>query len=123
MYRKHLTLDSYNGTLMGIVDMPTGIYDTSSPGGLSSTDHHWTLGLYGKGNRVDDMYFGTGERYVAGEYGNLYEPNAHSAMYSLYGGPSTAKTDFTTLTGDAYYWNNMTRLPPHNPFTPVSNKL
>lgn len=44
-----------------------------SPGGVSSQHHHYTKGFYGKGNSSSDIYGGQGERYISGEYGNLYE--------------------------------------------------
>ncbi|HSA76254.1 MAG TPA: hypothetical protein VLE02_01795 [Nitrosarchaeum sp.] len=44
-----------------------------SPGGVSSQHHHYTKGFYGKGNSSSDIYGGQGERYISGEYGNLYQ--------------------------------------------------
>jgi len=44
----------------------------SSPGGLSSTYHHWTRGFYGFGNSQVDKIDELGNKFVTGEYGNMY---------------------------------------------------
>jgi hypothetical protein len=43
-----------------------------SPGGASSTQHHYTKGFYGQGGSSSDLYAGQGDRYISGEYGNMY---------------------------------------------------
>lgn len=103
---KYLNFDQYNGSLGGLQEYPAGPYDVASPGGMSSMNHHWTNGFYGKPERTYDVYAGTGDRYISGEYGNLYTPNSHASINDIYGGPQTAQTDYQTLSGDPYYWNN-----------------
>jgi len=45
----------------------------SSPGGVSSVQHHWTKGFYGNGASTYDVYAGEGNAYPYGELGNLYQ--------------------------------------------------
>lgn len=103
---RYLNFDQYNGSLGGLQEFPAGAYDVASPGGMSSIYHHHTQGFYGRSERNYDVYAGTGERYISGEYGNLYEPNSHASINDYYGGPQTAQTDNQTLSGNPYYWNN-----------------
>jgi len=49
-----------------------------SPGGVSSTHHHYTGGFYGRGGNSLDIYAGQGYRYPSAEFGSLYEVG-HSA--------------------------------------------
>jgi hypothetical protein len=102
---RYLTLNSYNGALGGIQPNPAGPNDTPSPGGLSSIDHHWTHGLFGWPEQVTDAYAGTGDRYIYGQYGNMYTPNAHTDLYTDYHGPHTDRTEYRDLHGDPYFWN------------------
>jgi len=102
--KKYLTLNDYDGSLGGILELPSGANDTPSPGGMSSIDHHWTHGLFGYGDRTLDAYEGTGDRYIYGPYGNLYTPNAHASIYDDYRGPSTDRTQHVDLHGDPYFW-------------------
>lgn len=44
----------------------------ASPGGVSSTQSHYTKGFYGQGGSSSDMYAGQGDPYKDGIYGNLY---------------------------------------------------
>ncbi len=53
-------------------DVPDDIV-IGSPGGTSSTYHHWTKGMYGTGGSSNDIYGGDAPRYLYGEYGNMYE--------------------------------------------------
>ena len=105
--KRYLTFDEYNGSLVGLQPMPAGSHDVASPGGLSSQSTHWTHGLFGRPDTHSDVMYGEGERYVYGNYGNMYVPNSHAAIYSLYQGPSTAQTEYRTLIGEPYYWENM----------------
>lgn len=111
MTHRYLNFDQYNGSLGGLQEYPAGPYDVASPGGMSSMYHHPTQGFYGRPERNYDVYAGTGERYISGEYGNLYEPNSHASINDYYGGPQTAQTDNQTLSGDPYYWNNSSQNP------------
>lgn len=69
----------FNGSmyLPPSIEIPTDfeVPDTNligSPGGLSSTAHHYTKGFYGIGGSSSDIYGGQGVRDIYGEYGNLY---------------------------------------------------
>jgi hypothetical protein len=106
MYGKYLTMDQFDGSLGGRMPLPAGPYDVSSPGGMSTIQHHWTRGMFGIPERTYDVYAGTGDRYISGVYGNLYQPNAHSYVNDFYYGPDTQKTEYSTLEGDPYFWNN-----------------
>lgn len=118
---KYLTLNQYDGSLGGTHAHtgpheipPAGYYDVASPGGLASIQHHWTHGLFGKPEQVYDAYAGTGDRYIAGEYGNLYKPRSHASVYDLYRGPSSNATEYQTFSGEPYYWQLPTGEPPSN---------
>lgn len=102
---RYLSLDRYDGSLTGLQQYPPGQYDVATPGGLSSMQHHWTRGFGGVGDRVSDVFAGTGDRYISGEYGSMYQPNSHSAAHDMYAGPTTAATQRTTLDGNPYYWD------------------
>lgn len=92
---KHQTLGNYEGSLYGQPRYePDGIgYDfevpdnlvVATPGGVSTQHHHWTKGFYGRGNTSSDIYAGQGQRYISGEYGNLYQSGQSSAEnYGMY---------------------------------------
>jgi hypothetical protein len=113
---RYLLFDNYDGTLGGRLPLPAGPDDVSSPGGLSDIQHHWTGGMFGMQERTYDVYAGTGDRYPAGEYGNLYRPNSHGDVHSYYRGPDTGKTENQTMVGDPYFWNNKSETTPPNKF-------
>ena len=82
----------YQGNLYGSPQW-TGIeYDRevsdnnviSSPGGVASTMGHYTKGFYGEGGTSSDFYAGQGQRYIAGEYGNLYQVGDMAAQQMGY---------------------------------------
>lgn len=54
----------------------------SSPGGVSSTQHHWTKGFYGSGGSSGDIYAGSGQPYLYGNFGNMYQ-QGDTATYDL----------------------------------------
>lgn len=98
---------NYNGSLYGNFPEYEGIeYDwevpnksvVSSPGGVSSVQHHWTKGFYGKGNTSSDIYAGQGDRYISGEYGNMYQA----------GQTATQDQGYYTDAPDYQYWKNET---------------
>src|SRR5688572_15813895 len=99
MSGRYLTLDRYNGSLMGLQDNPAGPEDVSSPGGLATIQHHWTHGLGGVGDRTRDVFAGMGDRYSQGVYGHLYHPNSHSSVNDYYYGPQTLQTQNSMLNG------------------------
>jgi hypothetical protein len=103
--KRYLYLDEYDGSLTGLQSNPAGNYDVASPGGLASTQHHWSRGLFGPPERVTDAYAGTGDRYINGEYGNLYVPASHGNVYNNFRGPHSDRTEHSTMRGDPYFWN------------------
>lgn len=75
------SLTEYQGGLYGKPDffgleydqeIPTNLI-VASPGGSSSTYHHYTKGFYGVGGSSSDLYAGEGRRYPYAEFGNLYQ--------------------------------------------------
>jgi hypothetical protein len=81
MSRNYQELHRYKGSLYGRPEYNGIEYDfevpdnlvTASPGGVSTTQHHWTKGLYGAPSSTHDIYGGDGYRYQYGEFGNLYQ--------------------------------------------------
>ena len=51
----------------------------SSPGGVSSTMHHYTNGFYGQGGSSADLYAGEGKTYPYGIYGGMYMSGSMAA--------------------------------------------
>lgn len=111
MSRRYLPLNDYDGSLIGLQSNPAGPYDVPSPGGLASMQHHWSHGLFGPPERVVDVYAGTGDRYIHGEYGNMYVPNSHANVYNNYRGPHSDRTENSTIRDDPYYWNEKKSSP------------
>lgn len=106
---KYINLNYYNGTLEGVkesyfAEKGLPLDSAISPGGLSTLKHHWTEGMGGPGDIFPSVFAGTGDRYVASEYGNLYTPNAHASVHDYYRGPHSNLTENTTLSGKPYYW-------------------
>lgn len=98
---------TYNGSMYGDTPEYQGMeYDwevpnnsvVSSPGGVSSVHHHWTKGMYGRGNTSSDIYAGQGDRYISGEYGNMYQAGQTAAQDQGY----------YTDAPDYQYWKNET---------------
>ena len=104
MSRQYLTLNRYDGSLSGLLDGPAGPEDVVSPGGLATIQHHWTQGMGGPGDRTSDVFAGTGERYVSGEYGHMYHPNSHGSVHDYHYGPHTVATKDQMLSGRPYHW-------------------
>ena len=81
-------IGNYNGSLYGTPQHQGLEYDwevpdhgiVGSPGGVSTVHHHPTKGFYGRGNTSSDIFAGTGQGYLAGGFGNLYE-TGHNAIY------------------------------------------
>lgn len=80
--RLYQTLTNYDGGLSGLPPSYNGVeYDyeipsnlvIGSPGGVSTIHHHWTKGFDGRGNTSSDIYAGQSQRYISGEYGNMYQ--------------------------------------------------
>jgi len=103
---KYLKLNDYNGSLHGLKSYPAGPEDVSSPGGLATIQHHWTHGMGGKGDLTPDVFAGTGDRYISGEYGHMYHPESHASVHDRYSGPYTDLTKNSKLNGQPYYWES-----------------
>jgi hypothetical protein len=68
-----------------------------SPGGASTTHHHWSHGIYGAGASDSNKFGFQGYRTDHGINGNLYQPGLPAAdSLGLYPGQYP----------DAQYWNN-----------------
>jgi hypothetical protein len=82
-------LDRYKGSLYGSLQYNGIEYDfevsdnqvVGSPGGLSSTHHHYTKGMYSPEVSYSDIYGGTAPAYPYGEFGNLYQTGQSSPYY------------------------------------------
>jgi hypothetical protein len=80
-------INNYKGGLVGTPEFSGIEYDwevpdnivVSSPGGVSTTQHHYTKGFYGDGASSWDVYAGEGKRYPYGVHGNLYQTGFDSA--------------------------------------------
>jgi len=108
MHKRYQSFQEIDGSLMGRQANPPGPLDISSPGGLFVNAHGpYFGGMFGPPEQTTDVYSGTGERYISGEYGNLYKPHDHASITDYYNGPQSARTEFTTLGGRPYYWMNM----------------
>ncbi|MDB4769348.1 hypothetical protein OAG24_00135 [bacterium] len=84
-----------------------------SPGGVDSTRHHYTKGFYGRGNTSSDIYAGQQERYISGEYGNLYN-TGHTASQEM---------GYYNGAPDKKWWLNQppqqgSNQPPQGPYPP-----
>lgn len=97
---------TYDGSLYGATKYDGLEYDwevpnesiVESPGGVSTVHHHWTKGFYGRGNTSSDIYAGQGNRYIAGEYGNLYQS----------GQTASQEQGYYVDAPDYQYWQNET---------------
>ena len=122
MSRRYLTLNNYDGSITGLDGMPAGPNDVVSAGGLASIQHHWTQGMGGLGDRTTDVFAGTGERYTAGPYGNLYHPESHGSVHERHYGPHTVDTQQKTLAGQPYHWESKSsKLPIGNDNSSIEN--
>jgi len=102
-------LTRYNGTLYGEpryqgLEYDFEVPDTQiiqSPGGASTTHHHWSKGFYGVGRSDPNKYGFQGYRNEYGINGNMYQP-----------GPGAADTlgIYPEQYPDPRYWNN--QAPP-----------
>lgn len=79
--RTYQQLHRYRGSLYGSPQFSGLEYDyevpdnvvVASPGGVSTTQHHYTKGFYGNGASTYDIFGGEGNMYPYGELGNLYQ--------------------------------------------------
>lgn len=96
-------LNTYTGSLYGEPRYQGIEYDwevpenivIGSPGGVDSNRHHWTKGFYGA-DSSSDIYAGQGDRYISGNYGNLYNTGQS-------GGDAMG---YYTAPPDYQYWQN-----------------
>ncbi len=110
-------LEGYSGALYGMPRHQGIEYDhevpdnliVTSPGGVSTTHHHWTGGFYGQGNESGDIYAGQGERYNHGIHGNLYV-TGHEAGHQM---------GYYSKPPDHTYWKN--QYPPQKTYTQSLN--
>lgn len=102
---------SYNGGLFentlyeyGDVPQHPDVRDEfiiGSPGGASTTHHHWTGGFYGTGASMTDKFGYQGERYPHGEYGNIYD-EGHSGASNMGVYPPVPEPTQTTKIDDKF---------------------
>lgn len=88
-----------------------------TPGGVDSTRHHYTKGFYGRGNTSSDIYAGQQERYISGEYGNLYN-TGHTASQQM---------GYYNGAPDKKWWLNQPpqqgpNQPPQGPYPPYQTE-
>ncbi len=127
-YQTFKNLDRYGGSLIsngspqygGIeydYEVPDNIV-VASPGGVSTTQHHWTKGMYGNGASTYDIYAGEGNRYPYGEFGNLYQvgQNAGTEM-GLYPSPPD---QMYTPNQSSYHVENYTPMTRQSTMSPMS---
>lgn len=70
----------------------------SSPGGLSSIDHHYTGGMYGSGMSFQpNGDYGAGEDYQHGQKGPLYQDVSPDEYLKATGGVPSLKQGFDFL--------------------------
>lgn len=81
----------------------------ASPGGVSTTQHHWTKGVYGDGASQWDIYAGEGFRYPYGELGNTYEVG-QSSITDLDAYPYPPDV-MPTQNQRTYHKDNFTKIP------------
>ncbi len=82
---------TYNGSLYGTPEYKGIEYDwevpdnmvVASPGGVSTTHHHYTKGMYGEGASHWDIYGGEALRYPYGEHGGIYSVG-HNAPQKMH---------------------------------------
>ena len=92
----HQRLREYSGGLYGSPYWKGIEYDwevpdnmvVGSPGGVSGIQHHWTKGMYSNESSTWDVYAGEGDRYVYGEFGNLYQVGQNAAQQNHQYGPA-----------------------------------
>lgn len=98
-------LSTYSGNLYGEPRAQGIEYDwevpmnqvVASPGGVSDIQHHWTGGMYGRGNTSSDIYAGQGYRYPSAMFGSLYRSGHKTGQ------------DYPTMYTEApdhQYWKN-----------------
>jgi hypothetical protein len=83
-----------------------------SPGGVSSIQHHYTHGFYGRGNTSSDIYAGQGQRYNSGLYGNMYQTGQSGGQgmgyypdapdYQYWQNYEPSQFDYTNSTANEY---------------------
>lgn len=94
---RHQRLRDFDGSMY-----PTNLYSrdpslVQSPGGMSTTDHHYSGGLYGEGLQRSDKFGGEGYAYQSGEYGNLYQTGQTASEQEGY---------YARPTPDVPFWEN-----------------
>lgn len=116
MANSYQQMSNYKGSLYGTPEYNGIEYDWSvpdnlvvgSPGGTYSVDHHYTKGFYGRGETSGDIYAGEQQRYISGNYGNLYN-TGQSAIDDM---------GYYSQPPDYRFWDNMTPLSTDMNMTP-----
>ena len=91
--------------------VPNGVV-VASPGGVSSSMHHYSKGFYGVGGASSDIFGHDQPKYFQGVYGNLYERgDAASTKQGYYNG------DFPGTY--SHLWENKTVID--DSFEPIGN--
>ena len=82
-------------------ELPNSIV-ASSPGGLDTSTHYHTGGVYGSGNSSSNHYGMNNPSYLSGIYGNVYEKGHSASIKQGYYPPST----------DDIHWKTTERYTP-----------
>ena len=94
-----------------------------SPGGASSTHHHWTKGFYGKGGSSWDVFGNQPPATVYGETGSLYAPGPTATQVSASSapGPGTYYGRPPVGMAPSFIRNQPPPNPPPEPFNTNDN--
>lgn len=98
-------LNKYDGSLYGQASYSGAEFDfevpdthvVASPGGLSTTHHHYSKGIYGHGRSATDKFAGQGERYEYGVNGDMYQVGHGAAQRNGH---------YAEPVPDPEYWKN-----------------
>lgn len=112
---------TYNGSLYGTPQYKGIEYDwevpdntvVASPGGVSTTHHHYTKGVYGDGSSHWDVYGGEAQRYPYAEHGGIYSVG-HNAPQKMH--------EYSMKPFDVMYTENQSTGHIDN-FTPLDDLL
>ena len=124
-------LNSQDSPVYGIPEYDGLEYDyevpnqmiVESPGGASSTHHHWTKGFYGEGGSSWDIFGGDPPAPVYGNTGSLYAtgPTATQVSASTAPGPGTFYASPPVGMSPQFLGNQPPPNPPPEPFNTNDN--
>ena len=120
MSSSYQNFQTYNGSLYGEPQYKGIEYDfevpdnlvVASPGGVSTTHHHYTKGMYGDGASHWDVYGGEAQRYPYAEHGGLYTVG-HNAPQKMH--------EYSMKPFDVMYTENQSTAQIDN-FTPIKEE-